>query len=49
MIRGLLAGAALGLLLAAAPRIVGYAQGRRCLTPCTEGHTFGIGCLRRNW
>jgi hypothetical protein len=47
--RGLLAGVLAGLLLAAAPRTVGYLQGRRCLTRCSEGHTFGVGCLRRNW
>jgi hypothetical protein len=47
MRRGLPLG--LGLVLAGLPRVVGFLRGRRCLTRCSEGHTFGIGCLRRNW
>jgi hypothetical protein len=47
MRRGRLLG--LGLVLAGLPRVVGFLRGRRCLTRCSEGHTFGIGCLRRNW
>lgn len=49
MMLGLLVGVPLGLALAAVPRVVGYLQGRRCLTRCAEGHTFDVGCLRRNW
>jgi hypothetical protein len=49
MMRGVLLGLPLGLMLAGLPRMAGYLQGRRCLTRCSEGHTFDIGCLRRNW